>query len=612
MFRRAIYVLLLIAVYTGLFPGYAGAQAQQPAAGYTFQECDTLDQSALRDELNKLAQRSMDEAAIDLDAIVERRWHELNINAVIDGEIDKAVVRVKRGEEYLDRLLSGWSPDKANELATKVADQAFDAPAFRSAIDELSNAIAADAVAAIETASSRSASSALACMQAFIGNHYAASMVTLFESQLEQQFAEIDLSTVKPGATLTEMHSKALAGLGVIIGSQIARRLAIRLTQRIAGRIVGRVVGRAAASLIPVAGWVVGAGLIAWDLVEGADGALPQIQESFKSAEVKTDIKNEIIAVASSELAQELPKAAREVADNIFDTWIEFKKQYQNVLLLAAANPGFKAILEDVSSAELYKLSQLVALSLSTVGDQGLKAALNDGSFRRIFDMPAGALDILAATRSMTQVIAWSELAGPLLDKVAELEIYKLRTPEQLDKTALTAITALDDKAVVADLLVLDDEHIGALLSLPASHLQQLSEHFDAAQLQALGDYMLAMNAGPARNQLIGELLKRPQLITQLENPGLQKEIVASDNPAAIIDFVNTGAGLRNVFGDGLSLLEGTISLNLFWYKYGSVRNVVIVAIILALLLLYGMLRYRRQRPTPIIINVPSEKHKSD
>ena len=90
MFRRAVYLSLPLWFATGFFPGCATAQEQPPAAGYTFQECDTLEQSALRDELNRLAQQSMNEAAIDLAEIVERHWLELNIDAVIDGTLDEA------------------------------------------------------------------------------------------------------------------------------------------------------------------------------------------------------------------------------------------------------------------------------------------------------------------------------------------------------------------------------------------------------------------------------------------------------------------------------------------------------------------------------------------
>ena len=39
---------------------------------------------------------------------------------------------------------------------------------------------------------------------------------------------------------------------------------------------------------------MIGAGLIVWDLVEGAQGALPQIQETLQSDEIKAEVRAEI------------------------------------------------------------------------------------------------------------------------------------------------------------------------------------------------------------------------------------------------------------------------------------------------------------------------------
>lgn len=62
--------------------------------------------------------------------------------------------------------------------------------------------------------------------------------------------------------------------MGVIVVTEISRRIAIKLSEkiaeRIAGKIVGRIIGKAGGlTLIPVAGWVIGLGLIVWDLWEG-------------------------------------------------------------------------------------------------------------------------------------------------------------------------------------------------------------------------------------------------------------------------------------------------------------------------------------------------------
>ena len=95
-----------------------------------------------------------------------------------------------------------------------------------------------------------------------------------------------------------DIHGKGLTGLSVIIVSQLVRRISLRMSrevgERVAGRIAGRVLGRLGSSLVPLAGWVIGAGLIVWDLVEGASGALPQIERSLTSPEIKAAIAAEL------------------------------------------------------------------------------------------------------------------------------------------------------------------------------------------------------------------------------------------------------------------------------------------------------------------------------
>ena len=80
-----------------------------------------------------------------------------------------------------------------------------------------------------------------------------------------------------------------------------------------AGRIVGRVLGRLGSSLIPWVGWLIGAGLIAWDIWDGSKGALPQIEQSLQSEEVKAAIRAEISDSVSESLDAEMAAIADEV-----------------------------------------------------------------------------------------------------------------------------------------------------------------------------------------------------------------------------------------------------------------------------------------------------------
>ena len=99
--------------------------------------------------------------------------------------------------------------------------------------------------------------------------------VRAFESRVEA--ATTSAQIVDAGAASPDIlamigeHQMALGGVGVIIAAQITRKImtsvAQRISQRVAGRIAGRVLGRVGTTVVPLAGWIIGAGMIAYDPV---------------------------------------------------------------------------------------------------------------------------------------------------------------------------------------------------------------------------------------------------------------------------------------------------------------------------------------------------------
>jgi len=566
---------------------------------YTFQECDRVGEAELRDELNIIAQQAIVSEALDLNRIVERQWIALGMDDLIDTEVDQAIERVRREEDYLGRLWSGWSAEKAKELATRVANYAFGAEAFKAAMVELSNAIAADITTELETVSARSASSALICIQEFIGARYSENMVAIFESELAQQVEGVDFADIDPNVSLLETHSTALAGFGVIIGTQIAKRLANKIAQRLAGKIVGRVVGRAAASFVPIAGWIIGTGLIVWDLIEGGKGALPQIEEALKSSDVKQEIRAEVVDTIDTELDSELPQVARAIANDIYSSWVDFKQEYENVLELAAQNPDFKELLDNASTAEIFKLSKFVAVGLETLGPDALEAAIVDGTFERAFYLPESALEILTATESLDRTIAWAEVAGRLLDDVVALEIYKLKMPEDFDRDALPAIVDLQDRAVVAKVLLLNRDAVNTLLRLPPETVQELAHNFTVDDLTWLAGYLDELEDLSARNQLVTRLIDSPEVINELKNENVKAAIVESNNVEETIDFLASPRSVESFVMDTMTLWQGNVS---WWQHYRKYAGVwITILVILALLILRFAWWYIRPFRSPRI-----------
>src|SRR5690606_33661629 len=122
-------------------------------------------------------------------------------------------------------------------------------------------------------------------------------------------------------------------------------------------------------------------GLFAYDIYSSREGALPEIREGLKAAEVKNEVRNEISAAVEAELALEAPQIARDVADELYELWTDFLRKYQQMLELARQEPLFAGLL--TQATDLSKLASLVDAVVAVLGDDDLAQALADGTFAR-------------------------------------------------------------------------------------------------------------------------------------------------------------------------------------------------------------------------------------
>ena len=109
--RRAIAVILALTMVLSAVPAYAAPAAQTPGGEYTVGDCSQIDRTQLRNEIEAhvLAVLQNDAAPFDVDAIVDRAWADLQMDAVVDAEVTRAVNDVLSNEDYLNRLISGLS-----------------------------------------------------------------------------------------------------------------------------------------------------------------------------------------------------------------------------------------------------------------------------------------------------------------------------------------------------------------------------------------------------------------------------------------------------------------------------------------------------------------------
>ncbi len=606
---RLLIPLLIVSLALPATPAIAAPVPQQNpiAQNSALRDCSAIAEETLQDELNTVTQQIFADqiAALDLDAIIAREWVTLEMDPAMDAAVTQAVARVQSETELWDKFLSAWSPDLARELALAVATYTFDAPALRAQMETLAAAISRAIAAELTVASADSASAALYCMQTFIDKNYSAALVRAFESRVAAATTSaqlVDADAASPDIlALVGEHQMALGGVGVIIAAQITRKImtsvAQRISQRVAGRIVGRVLGRVGATVVPLAGWLIGAGMIAYDLYESRDGALPQIEASLKSATVKAGVRDEIAASIRPELDSETPALARSVANDLFAEWRTVKRTIRQVLELAAEDPAFAEILETLhTQEELAKLVQLVGIVQEAGGRAALNAAVADGALRQVLALPDAAVTLVRDSGSLQTALAWHAVVGSRLSQVVALELHKHLTPEQVDLEQLDALLALNDKTAVARLALLPPEAMKTLLQLADVNLTALAKLLTPDELTWLAAQLPALTPAQ-RNQLVARLLSQPEAIAALRRLGDNATLAAAADVDATISFLTGPQSGLDYLADAGAVLTGAATPPLFWAKYGLWPTVgggvgLLMLVLVALRLVWGLLSW--------------------
>ena len=573
--RRIVTWGLAICLALVALPAYA--QDGPRASDYTFGECSRIDRETLRSEIERTAYTVLTEqsSGLNLTALVERRWVDLEVDAVIDAVVAQAVAQVAAEEGYFSRLWSGWSADKAEEFATRIADDAFTAPAFRNKIDELSTAIAVEIAQEIEADFARAASAAFLCMKAYVGAQYSTTLFSAFENRVSLEVeTAAEAGSPAVDVSLIDVHGKLLGGVGLIVVTEIARRVAQKLSQkiaeRIAGRIAGRVLGRAGSSLIPIAGWAIGLGLIVWDLWEGGNGALPQIEEALTSAEVKAKIRSEIADTLKNSLPDETAVVALEIAVTMLEEWEGFCDRAANVCRLAAENVTFQAILGDTPLDRLAQLTQLVDVIIDYAGRAELDAAILNGQFEIALALPASSYTLVERGRSLAPLLAWAQLAGEQFDQALVYDIPRRKQPADLTPQLLGALLAVGDQAAIDKLLALDRDELETLVPFAGESLGPIAVNMSLDEIRLLVGYLITpppeATETPAAD-LAPKLASGEVTVRQLVAPPTAPVPSPTDDAPPTMQPESARGVNSVVFGSGILVLLLLTAGGVLWWR---------------------------------------------
>ena len=495
----------------------------------------------MRDEIeaHALAVINASGTPADIDSLVARKWADLDMDAAVDSAVQGAVDNLGEQEAYWDKLLSGWWGEKAQEYAERVANDAFSSPAFQTRLADLSQAVGSEVARQVESQFAAAASVALLCLKEYVGEQYSGQLFSAFARSVQADTQQVNLAAGSPVITgAVEQHGLAIAGVGTILVTQLVYRLAQKLTekiaQRVAGKVVGRVLGKAGSSFIPVAGWIVGAALIAYDLWEGNKGALPQIQEALQSEEVKSKIREEIATAIKDDLPDQAALIALETSVSLVEQWQGFCTRFGDICQVADQNPKFQALLGFVALDELDRLSTLVTWFINQEGRRALDAAVTDGSLEQLLALPDATVAALVAAMQPHEAVAWLAVAGDRLDRVLQLGMYRLAQPGEFDTYSVAALLAVSSTVDLQKLLALAPAQRDVLLSLPADTLQTLAGRSSTTQLAVLANRMLEPAQSPTAVGKIAEDVAQGNVtIEELATPAGTAVVTTTAAPVA-------------------------------------------------------------------------------
>jgi len=503
-------------------------------------------QEELRQNVSTLCKRVFYGVHVDAEAVVRTSWQQSNIERVIDVEVDRAIAETKKHTSYSRRFISGWSQETARQLAEEVATRAFTSEALKQEMERLAERIAVNLTNELEPSSQRAVERGLTSIQTYLGSNYSKHLVPALQRHVKeihlQPGTEFGLDNIGDTAA---RHAVAISGITVIIASHLASKVLRQLTEkifhRIVGRLVSRILGRVGTAAIPVVGWVIGAGMLAFDLVHGADGALPDIQKALKSHETKAELCHQVVQTFRQELPGILSDAQNELATEVFNIWLTFLGKYPSVLMLTRESALFRTEIVEktpADSANFDRLAHLVEVSLKVSSKAEVIGLVERGILQQLKLLSVESHAIILETGSPQVLYQWSELAQERLIEVTRLGLYRHMKPTDLDRGQLFLLLEMKDPKSVENLCRLDLGDVKTALRIfPAEQLGRLVKLLDLDAMRTMVRY--GDNAPiDVTEEFIRRLAADPRLIQLIGSDGLNQVFLTGGTVADLKSFL--------------------------------------------------------------------------
>lgn len=590
--RAAISILISVAVTSSQFSCSAIATEMSRAE---YEACQARDDAGLRAAITTVAANAImtGTKSIDYKALVDQQWHDRNLDQVIDSRVDIAVAEITNETSWSERLQTLANNEKAQQLATAVAERVYRSDAVKTAMEELASGVAKQVGKSIEFASSDATDSLLQCLKAFVGPRYGGAVADALAGDAGQGVL-IDpakgTSGVSAGSVL-EQSTGGLAGATILI----VRRQLAKLAERVGQRLVGSILSR----LVSVVAGGVGLVLIAKDLWDFRNGVLPIIATEMKSPATKEKVREELANTLAAQMNDHVKEIAEAAADQVVDVWQTFRRAHALVLKIADQNAEFRKFLDGVGPQSLPRLDEVVSILVTSEGEPAILSRLRDGTLNdAVHLMPEKGMEIARDTNSISAGLAWTKLAGDHLGQVVDYELHRRMSPKDLTEASLNRILALNDRAAIVKIASLPPAARDSLFNLDASDLNVLLRALSEHELKSLAGYLDGLRPGP-RGRVLKAIAANPAKMQLLASPTIRERIIASPDQAAAADMMLASSGglsPRLVIHDAKLVWEGRVAPLLLWDKH---PQALVLAGFLAFIILAWLSRLFRPRSRP-------------
>ena len=554
-----------------------------------YEACQAREEPAFHAAIEAISIRALKTgiANVDFRAIVGDEWRRSGLDEIVDNRVDLAVEEVRQETSWANLLESLASQQKAQDLATAVAERVYRSDAMKTALETLAIGVGKEVGKQIQFTTEDAAEPTLACLKAFVGARYGTTVARAVAGDANKGNAfDPDSATaqVSPGAVLRQSGA-GIAGAAILIMRRQLANMARRVGQRIVGAVLARVVS-------VVAGGV-GLVLIAKDIWDLRHGVLPIIATEMKSEDSKEKVQDELAKTFAEQISAHVNEIGAATADRVVDVWREFRNAHAQALELAARDDQFKSFIDTQPPEKLARLDEVVSLVIASEGKAGLLKRLNDGTLNEAVNkLPAPALQIARETRSIDTGLRWYALAEDQLVQVVDLDIYRRTTPDKLTKASLQRILALDDRLAITRLVGIDRDARNTLFELPPAELTSLARSLTEDELATLARYLTGLRKEP-RERVLRTVAADPTKMQSLSSERVRIAVVASaDQTAAVSMMLRQDATLnpKAIVEDVGLVTGGRVSPILLWEKHPVVIVAGLVVVLILLLMLSRLL----------------------